>query len=176
MTHLKPQPGQALPDITIPRLGGGEMALGQPAEGADWGLLIVYRGKHCPLCHRYLSGFAPIADRLAAIGVSVQVISGDGEEKARAFVDETGLGVPVGYGLTVPQMRELGLYVSDPRSPQETDRPFPEPGVYAVNPDGLLQIVGISNAPFARPDLEALTRGLEFILEKGYPIRGTHAA
>ena len=176
MSHPKPQPGNAFPAISVPNLNGGEMVLGQPADGATWGLVIVYRGKHCPLCHRYLTGFAPIAERLAAIGVSVQVVSGDGEEKARAFAEETGLEVPLGYGLSVPQMRALGLYVSDPRSPQETDRPFPEPGVFAVNPDGDLQIVDISNAPFARPDLDALTRGLEFILDKGYPIRGTHAA
>lgn len=174
MSYPKPQPGQTFPEITVPRLGGGEMRLGQPAEGASWGLVIVYRGKHCPLCHRYLGAFAPIAERLAAIGVSVQIVSGDGEEKARAFVEETGLEVPVGHGLGVPQMQALGLYVSDPRSPQETDRPFAEPGVFAVNPEGILQIVDISNAPFARPDLEALTRGLEFILDKGYPIRGTH--
>ena len=176
MSDPKPQPGHAFPKITLPQLGGGQMVLGQPADGATWALVVVYRGKHCPLCHRYLTGCAAIAERLAAIGVTVQVVSGDGEEKARAIVEETGLEVPVGYGLSIPQMRELGLYISDPRSPQETDRPFPEPGVFAVNPDGKLQIVDISNAPFARPDLDALTRGWEFIIDKGYPILGTHAA
>lgn len=67
----------------------------------------------------------------------------------------------------------VGLYVSEPRSPEETDRPFPEPGVLVINPDNQLQIIDVSNAPFARPDLAALRDGLRFIQAKDYPIRGT---
>ncbi len=70
-------------------------------------------------------------------------------------------------------MRRLGLYVSEPRSPQETDRPFPEPGLFVINPDHQLQIIDVSNAPFARPDLASLLDGLKFIQDKDYPIRGT---
>ena len=63
---------------------------------------------------------------------------------------------PVGYDLSVDQMRTLGLYISEPRSPQETDRPFPEPALFITNPEGKLQIVDVSNAPFARPELNAV--------------------
>ncbi|MEM9497600.1 MAG: thioredoxin peroxidase, partial [Pseudomonadota bacterium] len=45
-----------------------------------------------------------------------------------------------------------------------------------VNDQGNLHIVDISNAPFSRPDLEALAGGLEFIRANDYPIRGTYAA
>ena len=83
----------------------------------------------------------------------------DPEDRARAFIDEFGAIYPVGYGLTVPQTKTLGLYISEPRSEQETDRPFPEPAVFVITTEGLLQIVDISNAPFARPDLAALARG-----------------
>ncbi len=69
-------------------------------------------------------------------------------------------------------MRELGLYVSDPRSPQETDRPFAEPGLFVINTAGLVQIVDISNAPFARPELKSLLQGIRFVMAKDYPIRG----
>jgi len=72
-------------------------------------------------------------------------------------------------------MRALGLYISAPRSPQETDRPFPEPALFVVNPQGNIQIIDISNAPFARPDLNGVLKGLKFIQEKQYPIRGTLA-
>jgi len=65
--------------------------------------------------------------------------------------------------------------VSQPRSPQETDRPFPELGLFVVNPQGQAHIIDISNAPFARPDLEGILNGLKFIKERGYPIRGTAA-
>ena len=38
-----------------------------------------------------------------------------------------------------------------------------------------IQIIDISNAPFARPDLNGVLKGLKFIQEKQYPIRGTLA-
>ncbi|MDF2231138.1 peroxiredoxin-like family protein [Albimonas sp. CAU 1670] len=167
-----PHPGAPFPDISVPKLGGGELALGKPERAGDWRLLVVYRGKHCPLCHRYLAGLQELAARAEEIGVALAAVSGDPEPKARAFVDETGVTFPVGYDLSLEQMQALGLYVSDPRSPQETDRPFPEPAVFVVNGDGAVQILDLSNAPFARPDLAALLNGIAFVREKDYPIRG----
>ncbi len=70
-------------------------------------------------------------------------------------------------------MKTLGLYVSSPRSPEETDRPFAEPATFVIDPEGALHIIDISNAPFSRPDLEGLLNGLKFIRENDYPIRGT---
>ncbi len=74
------------------------------------------------------------------------------------------------------KVRELGLYISHPRSPEETDRPFPEPGVFIVNDKGKAQVIDLSNAPFARPELEMVLHGLEYIRdpEENYPIRGTY--
>ena len=50
------------------------------------------------------------------------------KKKAEADVAEQACLSPVGCGLTIEQMRSLGLDISDPRSPQETIRPFAEPG------------------------------------------------
>ena len=51
MTHTtKLAAGAASPAITVPRLGGGEIA---PAGIGGWRLLIVYRGKHCPRSHAH---------------------------------------------------------------------------------------------------------------------------
>lgn len=174
MTRLAP--GTAFPDLSVPRLGGGTLALGRPEEGRDWALVVVYRGKHCPICARYLKTLETLLPRLHGMGVDVAVVSGDPLEKAEAFAADNALTVPVGYDLTPEQMTTLGLWISDPRSPQETDRPFPEPGLFVVNAEGAVQIMDISNAPFARPDLEALTNGIAFVRDKGYPIRGTRAA
>ena len=73
-------------------------------------------------------------------------------------------------------MKTLGLYISHPRSARETDRPFAEPGLFVINGDGKVQVTDISNAPFARPDLESLVGGLKFIRDPAnqYPIRGTY--
>lgn len=168
--------GEGLPDITVPKLGGGEMRLGVPVDDHDWQIVVVYRGAHCPICKTYLGELERVAPDFATAGVGVVVVSGDPEDRARSFTDEIGVTVPVGYDLSVEQMRALGLYVSEPRSEKETDRPFPEPGVFVINADGLLQVVDISNAPFARPDLAGLAKGLKFVRDNDYPIRGRLAA
>ena len=163
--------GDALPALTIPRLGGGDIC---PATGGQWQLFVVYRGKHCPLCKTYLKTLDGLIEEFAEIGVSIAVASGDPVQKAAADVQEHGWRFPVGYGMSVDQMKALGLYISDPR-PQETDRPFAEPGLFLINPQGQLQIIDISNAPFARPDLNGILRGVKLIQERQYPIRGTLA-
>lgn len=168
--------GERLPEVTVSRLGGGDMQLGRPVDDHDWQMVVVYRGKHCPICKTYLAELERTAPEFAKAGVGVIAVSGDPEDRARVFTDEIGVTFPVGYGVTVDQMKVLGLYVSEPRSEKETDRPFAEPGVFVINADGLLQIVDISNAPFARPDLAGLAKGLKFIRDNDYPIRGRLAA
>lgn len=142
----------------------------------DWQMVVVYRGKHCPICKGYLAELEKVAPEFAKAGVGIVAVSGDPQERARSFTDEIGVTFPVGYGLSVDQMQKLGLYVSQPRSEKETDRPFPEPGLFVINADGLLQVVDISNAPFARPDLARLAKGLQFVRDNDYPIRGRMAA
>lgn len=143
-----------------------------PAQSDGWRLLIVYRGKHCPLCKAYLNELNGMLGAFADAKISVMTLSADSQEQAQTEVQECSWTFPVGYGLAVPQMRTLGLYVSDPRSPQETDHQFAEPGVFVINPQGETQIIDISNAPFARPALPALLKGLQFVIGKDYPIRG----
>ncbi len=168
--------GSPFPKLDIAKLGGGALTLGVPRGGHDWQMIVVYRGLHCPLCKKYLAQLDEIVDEFAQLGVDVVALSGDGEVKAQSMVDEMGLKLAMGYGLSVAQMAALTLYISDPRSPQETDQPFPEPGLFVVNGEGNIQILDISNAPFARPDLSSLLAGLKFVRANNYPIRGMHAA
>ena len=161
--------GARFPALAWSTVSGEELV---PSEGAGWRVLIVYRGKHCPLCKTYLNTLDAMLDAFKAASIAVSAVSADTAEKAKAEVAECGWRFPVGYDLSVAQMRELGLYVSDPRSPQETDRPFAEPGLFVINSAGLVQIVDISNAPFARPDLNSLLQGIGFVIAKDYPIRG----
>jgi peroxiredoxin len=161
--------GAPFPQITWPRVGGG---LVEPSNHTGWLLLVVYRGKHCPLCKRYLKTLNDLMGEFEEAQIAVAAISADPLEKAQADVEEHGWRFPVGYDLTPPQMRELGLYISDPRSPDETDRQFSEPGVFVVNGEKRAQIIDISNAPFARPDLRSLLDGVKFVKARDYPIRG----
>jgi hypothetical protein len=163
--------GTPVPEITLDKVGGGTVTIG--GARPNWQLVVVYRGKHCPICKRYLTGLKDLVEGYKAANIEIVAVSADPREKADAFAAEIQPNFPVGYGLSMGDMRRLGLYVSNPRSPQETDRAFAEPGLIAVNPGGEAQIVDISNAPFARPDLAAILNGLKFIQEKGYPVRGT---
>ncbi|MFC5586135.1 peroxiredoxin-like family protein [Nitratireductor kimnyeongensis] len=175
-TTTKLAAGGTFPDITLPKLRGGTLRLTQPENGHDWRMVVVYRGKHCPICTRYLRELNTHLPALNAIGIDLVAISGDPEEKALDQMDLAHPDYDIGYGLTLDQMRALGLYISHPRSPQETDRPFAEPAVFVINADGNLQVTEIANGPFVRPDLELLVGGLKFIRnpDNDYPVRGTH--
>lgn len=175
MSSMKLESGGVLPAIELPLLGGGTVTLGKRQEATNWQLVFVYRGLHCPLCKRYLKKLETLRDGFDKAGAEIVAISGDPEEKAQAMVEETGVSFPVGHSLSIPQMRELGLYISEPRSEQETDRPFAEPAMYAVNEEGLLHLIDISNTPFNRSDLVELLDTVEWIRENNYPIRGTYS-
>lgn len=170
-------PDTTFPEISVSSLGGGTVQIGHPnRDRGDWQLVVIYRGKHCPICKNYLTELNGILDDFAAIDVDVIAVSADPQEKAKAFASDIGYNGTIGYDLSIAQMAQLGLFVSDPRSPEETDRPFAEPATFVVRHDGKLQIVDVSNAPFSRAALEELLDGLTFIRQKDYPVRGTHAA
>jgi peroxiredoxin len=168
--------GVKFPEIDVTMLNGEVKSLGTPENGHDWKMVVVYRGKHCPKCTQYLTQLESIKESFAKVGVDIIAISGDSKEQLDAHLEELDINFPIAYGLTVEQMHTLGLYISDPRSEKETDHPFAEPGLFVINAEGDIQILDISNAPFARPDLEVLAGGLAFIRnpENNYPIRGMH--
>ncbi len=152
------------------------MNITNPRGDADWQLLVVYRGKHCPLCTKYLNQLEGHVDALKDIGVDVAAVSADSQAQLTEHSEKLNVSFPLYHGLTIEQMQQLGLYISHPRSPQETDHPFAEPGLFVINHRGQLQVVDISNNPFVRPELDALVSGLGWIRnpENDYPIRGTY--
>jgi len=159
-----------LPEITIERVDGGSVV---PGTSGGWELLVVYRGRFCGRCKPYLAKLDALLDRLRAIDVAVLVVSADGAEDAAADRDEGGWRFALGHSLDVAAMRQLGLYVSEPVAEHEGARPFAEPGVLFLTPDGRVQILATSNAASCRPDLDVLVDGIEKTLERDMPIRGT---
>lgn len=169
MNDKKMVAGSIFPTMTWAAVDGGKVDI-QAQMG--WRLLVIYRGKHCPLCKSYLDQLEQMKGQFNHANIYFAAVSSDPKEKAKAEAAECSWTFPIGYDLSIPQMRELGLYISDPRSPEETDRPFSEPAIFVINPQGLVQIIDISNAPFSRPDLSSLLKGLQFVISKDYPIRG----
>ncbi|WP_299031612.1 redoxin domain-containing protein [uncultured Sulfitobacter sp.] len=170
MNSAKPQVGVAVAPTSFAHVDGSTRAIGGTKD--RWSILFVYRGKHCPRCKRYLNKLnAALADWTAKM--DVVVVSADTREKALADQAEFGWTFDLCYGMTEPQMRALGLYVSDPLSEAETDTRFAEPGTFAMRPDGTLMLVDVSNGPASRPDLEELLDGMIFNIDNDRPVRGT---
>lgn len=176
MPTSKFKAGDIFPAIELSTVSGDKATLGKPQHGADWQMVVVYRGKHCPLCTRYLNEVEKLKADFLALGVDIVAVSADSQAQANEHVQKLTVSYPIAYGLRIEQMQTLGLYISNPRSAQETDHPFAEPGLFVVNEKGQVQVVDISNGPFVRPELGVLLSGLGFIRnpENNYPIRGTY--
>lgn len=168
--HEKFEAGARFPDLSWQQVGGGRVS---PADAEGWRLLVVYRGKHCPLCTMYLGQLESMKEDFSEADIGVWALSADPLERAEAHVKENGWTFPVLAGMSEADMRALGLYVSEPLSADETDRKFAEPGTFVINPAGEVQIVDVSNAPFSRPDLKVLLGGVKYVGGKDYPVRGT---
>ena len=174
---VKLHAGAECPPIEVSDLDGNLRDLRRPTGGADWMMVVVYRGRHCPMCTRYLKQLETVRPRLSEIGVDLAAVSGDSAAQLTAHREKLGVSFPLYHGLTTKQMRSLGLYISHPRSPKETDHDFAEPGLFVINGAGTLQVVDLSNNPFVRPDPMTLVSGLAWIRKptNNYPIRGTAA-
>ncbi len=168
--------GSLFPEVEVRSLGGDTVNLSEKKSGTDWKMVVVYRGKHCPLCTKYLNELETFKQALEDINVEIVAVSGDSETQLQEHLEKLNVSFPVLYDLSIDQMQELGVYISHPRSEQETDHPFPEPGVFVINDEGKVQIVDISNNPFVRPAIDQLASGLAWIKnpENNYPIRGTY--
>ena len=171
MPTPKPIPGNPIAPMSFPKLGGGTITVGGPTE--NWTLFVVYRGKHCPRCKKYLNTLSAMAGDWTDAGFNIAVVSADPEEKAQADQDEFGWNFDLGYGLSEEQMATLGLYVTEPLSEAETDRRFAEPGIFVLRPDGSQLLIAISNGPSARPELAELLDGMIFTKTNDRPPRGT---
>ena len=166
-----PRPRQPAPDLTIDLLDGSTWSLADQ-EPEHFTMLVFYRGLHCPVCKKYLRTLSGLRDDLTDMGVDVLAVSMDDEARARTARKEWEVGgVPIAYGLTEPQARDWGLYLSEAIKEAEPEL-FSEPGLFLVRPDGTLYYAAINSMPFGRPDLTAMTKSIGWILENDYPARG----
>jgi len=176
MSTPKIEAGSRFPAVAAAQRDGDEVSLAATTSSANWKMVVVYRGRHCPLCTKYLNALESHRNDLLDIGVEIVAVSADSKEQLNEHLSRLDISYPICYGLTIEQMQTLGLYLSQPRSDQETDHPFPEPGLFVINSEGDVQVVDLSNNPFVRPDLDTLVSGLQWIRnpDNNYPIRGTY--
>ncbi len=172
MSLSKPAAGQLLAEFSAVSVDSGEVKTLAQASGR-WQLVVVYRGKHCGRCKKYLNGLEKMQSAWHDAGFDIAVVSADSRAKAQADVAEFSWTFPIYSELSEDSMQALGVYISDPLTPDEADGRFAEPAVFCLRPDGTVQIAAISNGPSARPDLAELLDGMEFTIEHGKPARGT---
>lgn len=164
MKTQKLHPGTAFQEVSVYDQSDNLVDISKPTGNAEWQLIVVYRHRYCPKCTDYLNKLAGYRQRLLDKGVDIATVSTDRKEQLQEHLSRLNVNFPIYYGLTLKQAQDLGLYISLPVSPEENDHEFSEPGVFLIDPDGLLVMVDISNAPFMRPDLDVLVSGIEWKL------------
>ncbi len=136
-------------------------------------MIVFYRGSHCPLCKNQLLELEANLVGFNHLGIQMIAISGDSLERAQKSYQDWGLKqLLVGWGLSVVDMRQWGLYISKGAYANEPAF-FNEPAIFLIRPDGLVNTAFIGSSPFARPHATDLLGGIDYILKNKYPIRGT---
>ena len=165
------KPRQPAPVLDV-KLTDGSMWRLKDAKPQKFEMIVFYRGLHCPICRTYLGDLESRLAEFTNRGVDVIAVSSDSRERAEKAKAEWELAnLRIGCELQVATAREWELYVS--RAIRDGEPPeFNEPGLFLVRPDGSIFFASRGSAPWARPPLDQLLRGIDVALERKMPARG----
>ncbi len=165
------KPKEKFPELTFELINGTTWKLSKQ-DSKSFTMLLFYRGLHCPVCKKQLKELTSKLEDFTKRGVNVIAISMDSEERAKKTVKEWEVeSLPIAFGMKEETARKLGLYISKAVSEKEP-KVFSEPGLFLVRKDGSLYSSSIQTMPFARPQLEDILKGIDYILKEDYPARG----
>ena len=91
--------GSSFPEIKAKMLSGEELVLSKPEGDKDWKMVVVYRGRHCPLCTKYLNELEQYVQALGEVGVDIVAVSGDSKEQLESHLEKLNVTFPLAYGL-----------------------------------------------------------------------------
>ena len=166
-------PGQKAPDLDLPLTIDARFELSKQ-QPENFTMLVFYRGKHCPICKKYLEEIGAKLETITKRGINVFAVSMDSEDRAMVSDREWEThDLPLVHSMTEDKAREYGLYISEKREGSEEPDRFSEPGMVLVRPDGTVFMVQTQSAPFTRPDIDQLMSNLGFVMKNDYPARGT---
>jgi peroxiredoxin len=80
-------PERVMPRTNLPSTDCGQLQLG--GEGR-WQLAVVYRGRHCPPCKKYLKKLDGLLEEFRGMGAEIIAVSGDPSERAAEKATEEG--------------------------------------------------------------------------------------
>jgi peroxiredoxin len=165
------KPRQPAPPLQVKLLDGESWRL-RDAKPETFEMIVVYRGLHCPICKTYLGELESKLPEFSKRGVDVIALSSDSRERAERAKSEWGLNsLRIGCELSIENARQWDLFIS--RAIRDGEPPeFTEPGLFLVKPDGTLFFAARGSAPWARPPLDQLLRGIDVAVERKMPARG----
>jgi peroxiredoxin len=165
------KPRQPAPALDVKTLDGGAFRLGD-AKPRNFSMIVVYRGLHCPVCKNYLGELQAKLPEFTRRGVEVLAVSADTRDRAAKSKADWGLEtLAIGYELPLATARDWELFVSTAVREGEPAQ-FTEPGLFLVKPDGTLFYAAVNNAPWGRPPLDQVLRGIDMAIERKALARG----
>ena len=143
-------------------------------------LICFYRGLHCPICATYLKELEKLTPQFQERGINTIAVSTDNEERANEMAARiSATNLRVGYGFSLSEARDWGLYISTSRGKTsigiEEPELFAEPGLFIVTPEQTLYYSSVQTMPFVRPNFSELLKAVDFMIEKNYPARGEYS-
>lgn len=167
------KPGNQVPELKLELTIGAQYDLAKQ-DPETFTLVVMYRGKHCPICKGQLEELGSKLSKFTEAGINCVAASMDSKDRAMVVDSEWETGdLPLAYGMSEATAREWGLYISQKREGSEEPDVFSEPGLFLIRPDGTLFFASVQNAPFTRPPLDDLLEGIQYVTKNDYPTRGT---
>lgn len=169
-------PGAPVPPLRVGTVGGPCWRLCDQ-KPKNFTLVLFYRGYHCLFCWKQLQELEEKFEQFQKRGVSVLAVSADTRERAERTAEDWGIDqLTLCWGLTMDQARAWGLYISKGRgrSIRGIEEPefFVEPAMFLVRPDGTLFSGMVQTMPFARPRIDDLLNGIDFVVANNVLPRG----
>jgi peroxiredoxin len=165
------KPSMPAPSLSFDTIGKGRWSLAETHPRA-LDLIAFYRGNFCPYCKDFISSLEARAPAFLERGIDLTAISMDPVDLADRSVSDWQLkSLVVGYGLDLQAARAWRLFVTSRASGQGTST-FCEPALMLITPDKRVYAMVLQSIPSGRPDLDNFLKGLDFLAEHGYPVRG----
>ncbi|MCF8714410.1 AhpC/TSA family protein [Joostella atrarenae] len=164
-------PTKKVPNLKVALTNGDQWELSSQL-GENFTMIVYYRGLHCPVCKNYLEDLAKKLEDFKERGVNVIAVSANTKELAIETTEKWRIpGLTLGYGMSIEEAREWGLYVSNGISDKEP-KTFFEPGLFLILPDQTLYACSLQSMPFARPEFKDVLNAISYVNKTGYPARG----
>jgi peroxiredoxin len=168
---MSTKPRQPAPSLEVKLLDGTTWRL-RDAKPTTFQMIVVYRGLHCPVCKTYLGDLEAKLPEFSKRGVDVIALSMDIQDRAERAKVEWGLNnLRIGCELPVASARDWELFISRAIRDGEPAE-FSEPGLFLTKPDGTLFFASRGSAPWGRPPLDQMLRGIDVAVERKMPARG----